>query len=71
MYFKQYLSLTTLVLFCLFIRLSIAITPIGVRVNKCCEESEILVNLRCTDANETKTGRFDDHFSRTIYVCFA
>lgn len=70
MYFKQYLSLATLVLLCLFIRLSIANVHIGVRVNKCCERNEILVDLRCTDANETNTGKSIDHF-RSIFFCSA
>lgn len=28
----------------------------SVRVNKCCEPKEILVNLRCADANESSEG---------------
>lgn len=28
----------------------------SVRVNKCCEPNEILVNLRCIDANQTNEG---------------
>lgn len=27
-----------------------------VRINKCCERNEILVNLRCTDANKSSEG---------------
>lgn len=28
----------------------------SVRVNKCCEPNEILVDLRCMDANKTNEG---------------
>lgn len=28
----------------------------SIRVNKCCEPNEILVDLRCTDVNETSAG---------------
>lgn len=28
----------------------------SVRVNKCCEPNELLVNLRCADANESSEG---------------
>lgn len=31
--------------------------PSLIRVNKCCEPNEILVDLRCTDANETSSGK--------------
>lgn len=36
----------------------------SVRVNKCCEPSQILVNLRCTDANKSNEG------NRSIQIDF-
>lgn len=37
--------------------------PRGVRINKCCEAFEILIDSRCTQVNDTTTGK-----SSSIYI---
>lgn len=38
--------------------------PNAVRINKCCEKNEILVDLRCTEVNRT-SGECDKLFLKT------
>lgn len=41
----------------------------SVRVNKCCEPNEILVDLRCANANETNQGKNANNYLSYVCVC--
>lgn len=57
-YFKLSILSIVLLVLCKNCRSSQSIPPksIDIRVNKCCEPNEILVDLKCANANESHQG---------------
>lgn len=40
--------------------------PNAVRINKCCEKNEILIDLLCTPVNQTSGESYDMNFRKKI-----
>lgn len=58
-YYKLTISLIILIVLCRNCRsLRFDYNNGSVRVNKCCEPNEILVDLRCANANESNQGKY-------------